>query len=451
MSVSTLGPTAEQLQAVVVDARTGLVRRLSRPLVPEHLPRCLQVVCAELADPTRFGPWATDAAVVGLALWDDAAASRAALAAAVESYAGNLVSARLLRSTYTELVASGERVLDPDTLALYSSEQYAAPGFPFMPFDPDLSLRWARGRTVIGHDPVWVPASLAWTARPDVAGEPEAVTHATLHAAIASGTTREAAERAALFGLIEADARELTWQSGAIGRRLDVGGHLSCLGGGPTGRLRTTFLEFASEFGPPCVGVLVRDRSLGYLTFGTSWRPATAWGTALREAFAQALHGQMIAADLDDPASGFEALRVDPASPLKPWRRDRGYLRHYRPDWHDAGDPACHLQAYLDPVLADRLESEIGQWPLAAPPPPVQFPDPPAAEPLSRLAAAGIAPVSVDLTPPGLTRAGLVVVRVIAPGLYSSAPAAYPFLGGERLDAARAASPGPLRDYPLPC
>ncbi|MFV0525284.1 MAG: YcaO-like family protein [Acidimicrobiales bacterium] len=449
--MATRGPTTDQLQLVVVDARTGLVRRLLRPGVPPHLPQCLRVVCAELADSTRFGPWTTDVAVVGLALWDDAAATHAALAAAVESYAGNFVTARLRRSTYAELTAGGERVLDPTTLSLYSDAQYAAPGFPFVPFDPDLSLRWARGRTMTGHEAVWVPASLAWTARPDETGEPEAATHATLHTAIASGPTRQAAERAALFSLIEADARELTWHSGAVGRRLDVGGHLAALGRGPTGRLRTTFVEFASEFGPPSVGVLVRDRSLGYLTLGTSWRPATVRGTALHEAFAQALHGQMIAADLDDPDSGFEALRVDPSSPLKPWRDDRRYLSSYRPDWRDAGDPACHLQAYLDPALADRLESDVGQWPLAAPTSPTQSPGPAADELLSRLAAAGITPVSVDLTPSGFARTGLVVVRVIAPALYSSGPAAYPFLGGARLDAARAAAPGPPRDYPLPC
>jgi ribosomal protein S12 methylthiotransferase accessory factor len=52
---------------------------------------------------------------------------------------------------------------------------------------------------------------------------------------------------------------------------------------------------------------------------------------------------------------------------------------------------------------------------------------------LERLQAAGLRAVSVDLTSPDVASAGLRVVRVLVPGLYSNAPAAFPLLGGRRL------------------
>lgn len=435
-----------RLHATVLDARTGLVRRLTRPAVPTHLPRCLQVACAEPADLGRCGPWALDASVVGLSLWDAAAAERAALAGAVESAAGNVLARRLPRCSHADLVGRGERALDPTTLALYSAEQHATAGFPFRAFEPDLVVSWVRGRSLLDNAPTWVPASLAWTVRPDALGEPEPVTHATLHAAIASGPTRESAEHLALCSLLEADARALVWDGGGCGARVDVGEHLDAVGRGPIGRLRPTFLALDSEFGAPCAAVLVRDRETGYLGFGSAWR--SGWDDAVHEALAQALHGLMVAADLDDPGGPLAALGADPRSAHKPWRADRAYLRDYRPDWRDATDPACHLQAYLDPRLADRLEDEVGTWPLRLAPTATSTAT---EDPLARLARAGIDPVSVELAGPELARTGLHVVRVLAPALYSYAPAAYPFLGGKRMAAARARAGAALRDYPLPC
>jgi ribosomal protein S12 methylthiotransferase accessory factor len=60
--------------------------------------------------------------------------------------------------------------------------------------------------------------------------------------------------------------------------------------------------------------------------------------------------------------------------------------------------------------------------------------------------------VTVDLTTPDVRAAGLRVVRVLVPGLYCNAPAACPFLGGERLyrePVARQWVPGPLTEGQL--
>ncbi|HBL29018.1 MAG TPA: bacteriocin biosynthesis protein SagD, partial [Acidobacteria bacterium] len=66
--------------------------------------------------------------------------------------------------------------------------------------------------------------------------------------------------------------------------------------------------------------------------------------------------------------------------------------------------------------------------------------------------ARGFRAISVDVTTPDVQAAGLCVVRVIVPGLYPNAPAAFPFLGGRRLyeePAALGWLPAPLTEADL--
>ncbi|WP_322752535.1 hypothetical protein [Frankia sp. Cas3] len=52
---------------------------------------------------------------------------------------------------------------------------------------------------------------------------------------------------------------------------------------------------------------------------------------------------------------------------------------------------------------------------------------------LDILAKRNLRAVSVDVTTSDVRAAGLAVVRVIVPGLYCNPPAAFPYLGGDRL------------------
>ena len=52
---------------------------------------------------------------------------------------------------------------------------------------------------------------------------------------------------------------------------------------------------------------------------------------------------------------------------------------------------------------------------------------------LELLRRRGLRAISVDVTTPDVALSGMRVVRVIVPGLYPNAPAAFPFLGGRRL------------------
>ena len=175
----------------MVDARSGIVQRIEPHPVHEHLPRCLKLFASVIADTTCFGPWRADSSGMGCSFSDEDAAIGAAIGEAAERYCGNLVPSGLTVASHDDLVARGCPAIDPRDLALYSFEQFSARGFPFVPFTPDLEVRWVRGRDVLRGGPVWVPASLVWTTYFE--GEPtraEPRTNGTLYAGIAAGPDR---------------------------------------------------------------------------------------------------------------------------------------------------------------------------------------------------------------------------------------------------------------------
>lgn len=108
---------------------------------------------------------------------------------------------------------------------------------------------------------------------------------------------------------------------------------------------------------------------------------------------------------------------------LRPHRDDRRYADDYRPDLSDATDLVCTLQLLADPRLAGRIIARLtsgrpdGRW------------HPGRIDLDAALAARGLPVVTVDITPPDLDRLGLAVARVVVPGLRSTGPAAFPFLG----------------------
>lgn len=443
----------------MVGHRTGIVSRVEPYPVPEHLPPALRLFTSAIADTTRFGPWRSDSSGMGAVLWDADGAIAAALGEAAERYCGNLVPPGLTAASYRELLARGQRAISLAQLALYSSAQYAAPGFPFLPFTPDLRVRWVLGRDVLDHEPVWVPASLVWTSYFEAGRtRTEPRTNGTIYAGIAAGPSRQRAEWSAMCELIERDAMTLTWTSGAAGHRLDPLEWLGRLASGPTRALRTRFCGFPSEMGVPAVGALMLDQRDGYLTFGTAWRPDPF--DAMLKSVAEAAHIQVVMRELDDPTSAIARLGNLAASPLKPWRRERDYLFAYRADWHDATDPGCHMQAYLDPRLANQLLAEVESWPQESSPHggavtatehgAPQHPGELLTHAARQLARRGISVCSVDITTDDVRSAGLHVVRLVAPGLYSNGPAAFPFLGGDRLHQLRKDTLRPPRLQPLP-
>lgn len=416
----------------LTDSRLGILRAIEPLALHPNLPDGLRGAKASIADTRAFSPWASDSSSAGFAWWNEEAARGAAAGEAVERYCGNLIPPRLRRASFNEL---GEPAVDPRSLALFSEEQYASKGFPFVRFTRDLPVLWVRGRNLATGERTQVPASLVYVTF--FTGEPtrrEPLTHFTNYAGVAAGATREGAERSALEELFERDAVMLGWTAGTPLPRLIPPRWMEPLLRGPRGVLETDLYLFPNDFGAPVIGAVMRDLEGGFVAMGCACRfdPAQA---ALK-AVAEAAQIQMLCRAFDDPDDpSMRHAREVPGAAVKPWRAGRAYRRSYREDWRDVRDLLCQIQLYLDPEMAGPLAERLAGGPE------IRLSEVPAlpggrGEAVRRLAGRGHAPVAVDLTTPEVAAAGLSVVRVVAPGLYSNPPAAFPYLGGERLAAA---------------
>ncbi|MUG24006.1 TOMM precursor leader peptide-binding protein [Paenibacillus macerans] len=65
----------------------------------------------------------------------------------------------MVREGYNRIA---EEALDPATVGLYQPERYAAPDFPFEPFDPDRAMGWVWGYSFLRRRPILVPECLAY-------------------------------------------------------------------------------------------------------------------------------------------------------------------------------------------------------------------------------------------------------------------------------------------------
>ncbi|MFD9334988.1 YcaO-like family protein [Streptomyces sp. NPDC060028] len=440
---------------LLTDPRTGIVRQLTPRAVPDRFPAGFELLASELSDTTRFCSWPADAAGAGYAFADPDAVLGAALGEAAERYCGNLVPGGLVRASYQHLRGQGTRALDPESLALYGAEQYADAGFPLTALTRDLEVEWAEGIDLADGAPVLVPASLVWVSYVSADVEQRGPrTNPVIQAGLAAGATWEDACLGALGEVVERDAMTIGWHGRAGLRPLTPPQWLERFARGPGGDLDTRFVSFPELFGMPVAGALVRDRATGYLTLGVAAR-ADREG-ALLKAFGEALQLQLFSADYDDPDGPYMRAAADPRSPLKPWRKERDYGSVYREDLRDVVDYGCHLQLYLDPDVQQTFERELAlavtEAPAAGPVTRPIDPGRPAGETLkalvARLRKAGHQVIAVDVTTPDVRAAGLSVVRVVVPGLYSNTASGMPFLGGERLGAALGTAP--RRALPLP-
>ncbi|GAA3086629.1 YcaO-like family protein [Streptosporangium carneum] len=411
---------------LLVDPRTGVLTALGPQARRPGLPRWWTGYGAAVADTRRFAGWTADRHGFGATLGDPAHARAAALGEAIERYCGNAVPADLPVSSWNRLT---EAALDPETIPLYSAAQYREPGFPFVPLTRDLPIAWTPATDMRRGGRVLVPASMAWL---DYFHGPRAAqppTHSLPYSGIATGRTRERAERAALEELFERDATTIWWASGAACDAVaDPERVIAALGDeGPLIRL----LVVPSPFGVPVMAAFLEDPETGIVAFGGACRatPHQAATKALVEAYGlYSLTLQL--ADPDGQVWQAVATGALEEHVFRPFRADRSYRDAFRPDYRDLTDLPAIAQLYLDP----RMQGAPLERLRAAPGPALA--DLPSADPagyLDRLAAAGLTAYSVDLTTPDVAAAGLHVVRVLVPGLVGNAPPAFPLRGGTRL------------------
>ncbi|TDD64025.1 hypothetical protein E1262_29405 [Jiangella aurantiaca] len=434
------------------DKRLGVITATWHVTHHPSIPKALATVQAEVADLARIYPWAPNTVCGGSVFGDPAAAEAAAIGESVERYCGNWVRPERLRlASYEQLAAAGEEAVDPASLVLYSEAQYAAAGFPFVPFTPDLPVHWVAGRSLTHDRPVWVPASVVyvnWYVGPFADAPP---TNYPFYAGIAAGATFDDAVRSGLEEIVERDATMIWWANRQRLPVVDPPPRLAALfDGEPAAHgQRAWLLSLPNAFGIPVMAGVVENTVERTVAIGFAARDDPE--EAALKAWAEALTLQEISRDLQEPDGLFwQAVRRGAKRQgfIKPWRADRRYLDDFRRDFHDVGDLECQMQVHLDPRAVDTVRPWIAsdeRRPLGDVP---RLPDRSLATYRRLIETAGHEIVAVDVTTPDVAAAGLRVVRTVVPGLVSNFPAAFPFNGHRRLQD----EPVRLgwRDRPLP-
>ncbi|MFF3444910.1 YcaO-like family protein [Streptosporangium sp. NPDC002721] len=408
--------------ALARDERSGLVTRL----LPGRSHGVLHTATAVLADTGAFAHPLGNPTVGGASFGDPARARARALGEAAERYAGHLIPrSRLRRDSWERLTADGHDAVDPAALALYTPAQHERPGFPFAGLRRADAVDWVAGRAGDGGV-VWVPACLVWLAPGEHATARGRPVHLPVAAGIAAGPTARAAGAAALAEVVERHALATAWHGAHAFPALDAPPLPRPVGA----RLR--WYAVPNLLRAPVVACLAESDGL----LGVGCSLAGSAEASGRKAAAEALRSLDA---LREVISGIPEWER-PLGALMPHREDRRYADSYAADLSDATDLLCTLQLLADPRVAGAVRDRF----LTPGPPPV--PEPPGARDWNAgraLAAHGLRPITVDLTTRDLAASGLAVARVVVPGLRSTAPAAFPFLGD-------GADPLPGTREPLP-
>ncbi|MER7674375.1 TOMM precursor leader peptide-binding protein [Kitasatospora sp. NPDC096128] len=388
--------TVHELRDHLVDPRVGVVRRagtLRSDICPTLVRAYAVLSCytedADLRDGQVTSPGAAEWCG-GRAFTEDEALT-GALGEAVERYCAAVPPAVARTARAGEL--DGE-VLDPRRLGLYSPQQYARPGFPYRPYDPQTPYTWVRGAWLDGTGEVWLPADQAhYSAGGGVLAQ------VTTNGLAAGRDHADAAHRATLE-LVERDALLRAWFTRTPPPALDLGPG-SEGAGSQVARLVQDLgahgLDVRFHLLPAAGGVpVVLCVGLGD---GRRWPAVTVTSAAhpsSRTAVVKAVLEQ---------AQTVLALRTELEAGRRPPTRDADVvtfidhaLRYARPgarrrlSFLTAGTGMVRLQDLPDPPLVEQTTARLAD----------------------RL---GVPVAVADVTSADLTATGLRVARALAPGL----------------------------------
>jgi len=106
-----------------------------------------------------------------------------------------------------------QQATPPEDFILYTTEQYAAQGFPWKPFTRDTRVCWVRGRSLEHDDDTLVPAAMVHVPFPQEGSRPDSPVAQSISTGLACGTSYESAALGGLCEAVERDAFALTWQA----------------------------------------------------------------------------------------------------------------------------------------------------------------------------------------------------------------------------------------------
>ncbi len=331
------------------------------------------------------------------------AARTVALMEAIERYCGLFPPQPDVICSFAHLNGTA---LMPTALPLFSTAQYARPGFPYRPFESDMTLGWTWGWNVSRGERILVPSAAVWYGAEDLlVGETSN--------GMAAHSSRGQALHNGVLELIERDAFMIHWlhrispplfdrgqlrgEAAAMVERIEEQGYTVVLA------------DITTDLNVPVVLALgvheLRKRPALLVGAGASLDGARALRHAVRELYAAAT-GIMENWELRQP------LHPDEVVDLKDHSR-----AYEHPDWLPNASFLWAGSLTKEPPDAPSAESSPrGLRPL-----------------VEQLGRKGHDVIGVDISTPEVARCGVRVVRAIVPGLQPLAFGTRVRLGGRRL------------------
>lgn len=421
----------------LVNPRNGVILRYREIAHHPSIPTGLCTVQTDVANMSRHYNWANNTVCGGSGFDGFEAARNAAIGEAVERYCGNIVpTADLVQGSFDELTAQGVSALDPLSLVGYSDAQYASPGFPFVPFDRSLQVKWAAGQRLSDQQPTLVPASLVYVNWFTGGFKDEPPTNYMYYPGIAAGPTLDYALASAIEEVLERHVTMCWWTNAQALPSVQMPADLQEIWRGAPEQhgQRAWLIHLDNPFGIPVMAGVVENTHEQLLNIGFAVRADPR--TAALKAWSEALTLQEGSRDLlleDGLLRQAIAYEDFDGEALKPWREDRHYLDSFRRDLRDVSDLMCQQQVHLDPRAHEAIRPIIDTPTTRAFQDLPSLPDRDLATYMAILAEHGLEAYFVDITTSDVRLSGLHVVRVIIPGLVPNFPAAFPFLGKEAI------------------
>lgn len=394
--LATLGPLGRHIDTIC-DPRVGIVNDVREIEIEPGSPRFFHYA-ARACNTAAFAEQRNFHQTGGAATNRETAIAKA-VGEAIERYAAALYARA--QFPLTSANAAPFACAEPDDFALYSPDQFAEPGFPWIPFTRDTTIRWTPAIDLGSGAPVHVPAAFTWIPYSFVRGSGDAPIGQPISTGLACHGGRDRAILSGLYEVVERDCFTIAWQAGMAPPRIraeTVPDHAyDMIRRFETTGDRVVLLDITTDNHIPCIlSVLLSDQAE---------RPARVYAAS---------------ADLDPARALAKALEE-----LAHTRRYSQQIKQYLPpvaadnDWEDVVTQMDHLNfaadhaniAELDRLLASTDRRSFADYVTAATNPAADL-----AETVRRVEQTGHRVYAADLTSDDIAELGLFVWRVIVPG-----------------------------------
>lgn len=204
-------PSLARTMRLMVDPAYGIATRFielgSNPLAPDVFVAYAEGGAASYLTDLTSVNWHNSSTASG-ASYEREQACWATLGELAERYCASIYDRKTFHRSKGEMLAP--TALPVEQMILFSKEQYADPGFPFKPYDPEGELDWVEGVDLRSGDKIYAPVQLIYLSY-------EWADHMlmqTVSTGLACHTDKKKAHLSALLELIERDGFASAWLLG---------------------------------------------------------------------------------------------------------------------------------------------------------------------------------------------------------------------------------------------